>query len=112
MTISFTKMETAKILGISTTSVDRLCRQGVFRSWFAEDADGRYTRHVNAKDVIEYARDRDGDNFLKYIKPRSPKKIRVQTIMDMPDEWYDEDYQKLVRSINDMYEQQRIDDMY
>lgn len=112
MVVSFSKMEAAKMLGISTVDVDMLCRAKVLHSWFREDRDGRYSLHIDAKDVVEYAKQRDGERFLEYVKPRSPKTIRIKTFLDIPDEWHDEDYQRIMRKVTSLYEQNKLDDQY
>jgi hypothetical protein len=112
MVISFSKMEAAKILGLSTIDIDKLCRAKVFHSWYREERDGRYSYQIDAEEVLEYARQRDGEHYLSYIRPCNPKRIVVKDILELPNEWYDDDYHKVMTKLNKLYEQQKIDDMY
>jgi hypothetical protein len=103
--------EAAYSLGITEQEVKRMMKRGELDYHWRLDENGR-TRYYIYQEEIHRLRMHD-ERFIG-VRPgsRYVKVIKTETIIEIPDEWYDEDYARICNRAKRMYERQLMDDLY
>ena len=110
----YTMQEAADILGVSSRDVKDFAMFGrLGHTWIKVSNDSeRRECYIPESDLYRFAyryANRLPNCTLKFNRPKT---IRIEMTLEVNDEYYDEGYQRIYNRARDMYERQRIDDLY
>lgn len=108
---SYMLYELADKLGVTPQDMRIILRENVLDYRWNVDRYGNVIYKVRDSEIERFMSNYSGS--YRRVEPYQRKKIvTVTTILEVPDEWYDEGYQREYNRARNLYERQRIDDLY
>lgn len=108
----YTFNKAAGLLGVTYQELNRLVRKYRLTTIGQSDFYGNYHVYIPKSEIDRLVELVDSNDIPGYTNRAKRKVIKIETYLEIPDEWYDEDYQRIYNRARDMYEHQRIDDLY